>query len=450
MEAIVSPLRRLGEDTAWFVRDDALEVLRVRCPARSRRDVLRTIATYEHHGDNRAPFVVLEDAHSPDDPGWTTRALRLLEIAGAEPSAIGSLRGAVAFVAAARHVDTSWEPPRRGTVIILAPAILQAVETYVEALHRLLEAVSGSGIRFVLVDDTAEVDALAQARGHAWVGSVVRIDDAALHRQLADSLARSRAAPQGAPAPMATGAAWPRGVIPPRRIDEPTTDAAAVRAVTREDPDLAPPMTVAQGLALRNAVLGAALASRNGDPKAAVEQQRTAEAVCADAGLDAARIMMKMVQAAYLLQAEQPSLARRTYRDASQLAERAELWSLASRAQLALGMLDAVDEDRVQAIVAYRQAARFADLGYDSLLAIEAWRMLGVHAMELGRPEEATTAWLRATTLGENPELGASGSAAEAARALADLCRSRGLRDQADDLQQRALVLEGSATGDDA
>ena len=209
-------------------------------------------------------------------------------------------------------------------------------------------------------------------------------------------------------------------------------------------------MTVAQGLALRNAVLGAALASRSGDPKAAVEQQRSAEATCADGGLDETRVMMKMVQASYLLQAEQPGLARRTYRDASQLAERTELWSLASRAQLALGMLDAVDDNRAEAIVAYREAARFADLGYDSLLAIEAWRMLGVHAMELGRPEEATTAWSRATTLGENPELGASGSAAEAARALAHLCRTRGLRDQADDLDRRAMLLDGSGTEDDA
>ena len=172
MEAIVSPLRRLGEDAAWFVRDDALDVLRVRCAERSRGDVLRTLLTYEQHGDNRATFVLLEDAHLADDPGWTTRALRLLEAAGAKTSSVGSLQGPPAFVSAAKHVDASWDPPRRGTVIILAPAILESVETYVEALERLLGTLQKSGIRFVLVDDTPEVDALAQTRGMR--GSAVR------------------------------------------------------------------------------------------------------------------------------------------------------------------------------------------------------------------------------------------------------------------------------------
>src|SRR3972149_1685381 len=77
MESIAQPLTRLAEAVQWFAVAREVRLLHVVTSPALRLAALEPGAAGEHHGDNRAPFFVLETPTEEDDDGWEGRAEEL-------------------------------------------------------------------------------------------------------------------------------------------------------------------------------------------------------------------------------------------------------------------------------------------------------------------------------------------------------------------------------------
>ncbi len=77
MDSITQPLTRLVEAMQWFVLAKELRLLHVTTSPELRLAALEHIAAAEHHGDNHAPFFVVETPSSEGDDGWEGRAEEL-------------------------------------------------------------------------------------------------------------------------------------------------------------------------------------------------------------------------------------------------------------------------------------------------------------------------------------------------------------------------------------
>jgi hypothetical protein len=115
-----------------------------------------------------------------------------------------------------------------------------------------------------------------------------------------------------------------------------------------------------------------------------------------------------------------------------------------SQAELALGMLEAADRRPAQAATHYSAAARLAETAQTIPLAMECWRMAGQLALDSGLESSAVDCWKHAIALAGalEPELTPLTSVAETARALAALCRKRGLVPQAAALERQSIEFE--------
>jgi len=153
---------------------------------------------------------------------------------------------------------------------------------------------------------------------------------------------------------------------------------------------------------------------------------------------------MELVLGAYLLAAQNPGSAARTYAAASERAERAGLPDLGAQAQLALGALHLRAGQRAEAAVAYARGAALARESGSAILTIEALRLAGQSQLDIGNEGEALRLWtaaLETANAAPAAEVKAS-SAAEVARALAAAFRKRGLGDRAADIEERSRDLE--------
>ena len=102
-----------------------------------------------------------------------------------------------------------------------------------------------------------------------------------------------------------------------------------------------------------------------------------------------------------------------------------------------------------QAAKHYAAAGDLAEVAKVPPLAIECWRMAGQLALDAKLDGSAVECWKRALAVaGElDPAVAKATSAAEVARALAAVCRKRGLRAQADELDRRSIAIEQGTVG---
>jgi hypothetical protein len=107
-------------------------------------------------------------------------------------------------------------------------------------------------------------------------------------------------------------------------------------------------------------------------------------------------------------------------------------------------MLDAVDGLPAEAARHYAAAGQHAEKADIAPLAIECWRMAGQLALEARLETGAVDCWKRALALAEplQPDLAKLTSAAEVARALAAVCRKRGLFAQAESMDRHSVQIE--------
>lgn len=457
MDALTRPLERVVEATDHFVRTPSLRLLYVSTTQVLREAVLRHVCAAELLDHNTTPFFVLEGATEKDDDGWTTRAeeLRLDWEQLAESAPPGLLpalwapeRASTAFerfgLELGRALGSS-RAPMTGLTIVLAPVWITDGERWRRDLAALLRERTFAQARLVVVEaDSVETAPLLEG----WAGAEqvdARVQEADVAAEAAHRLAGMKSAPPGATGPRVAGAAGP-DVTPPRRIK----DAAPLTAeqVEAKAQELGVPAAYLRPEVMQhlNVLLAtAALAARSGDLAEGVRAQREARDVCRVHGLALEEVVCELVLGGYLLQGGEHGLALERYREARALADARGLSAQAVQAQMAVGACLVVTKRFDDAVKAYAEAGHLGAGSGAKELAIEAYRMCGQLLASKGFDEQAVTAFrLALAQAEEDPSVGATSSAPEAARALAALCRKHRMHEQADALERQAAALEAT------
>jgi tetratricopeptide (TPR) repeat protein len=423
MSGHAAAIERLAGRVRGFLRDDGKKLLHVVCATELRRAALRLVTAAEHAPENRSPFVVLDAPHRADAPGWSLRidAVRRQHDDrrdGADPP-IAALAPAppgddarVGFAGQLLQILHACPAGTRGLVVVLAPAFVEAPKIWAEAVGLLVGGPRLSDVRWIVVDiEASTINPVVAALGDRAVQHDARIDGTEAHAAL-ERLARG-----------GLGAA-PRGVIPPPRPDVPAPDTSPDAQRRGE---------------VRGKVLQASLSLARGDGAGAVSAQRAARDLCAGAGWTRDAVAMELVLGGQLLASGQVRAGEESFGRAIEAARATQMHAEIATAGFALGATRMVRGERHTALVAYAEASLAAERSGDAMLAIEGSRLAGQTASELGMEPQAITFYTRAVKLADQgaPEVGLT-SAAEAARRLATICRKRGLRPRAVELEAQA------------
>jgi tetratricopeptide (TPR) repeat protein len=450
VQSFSTPLNSLHDDGSWFARAHELRLWVVRCDANLRKTALKLVPQLEFHADNHCAWPVLAHAHMASDDGWQVRANVLVAdwarrvtafaeagVAQAEVDPAAGVVGFAAFRATLAAILEAMVEPLRGLVVVLAPTIVQRPDVLEEALMHLL---ADSGLQrarwVVLVDvDVPLPRRLLDALGdeHALAGEY-RVDEAQHRRDLAAMLQAS---------PARFGTAFPVGVEPPRRVDDPPPVSKAERDEALRAAGI-DPVLLDVAPQIRAKVFGAALAMKDGQGREAIELQREARDLCASVGMVEMQVIIWVALASYLSGLDQRREAKRELLGAIELAHAHDLLRVESQAHLALGLLHGLDRAYPEAIHSYVDAAKTAEAGDEPTLAIEAWRMAGQLAAQIGQDDAAANALHEALRVATGVPVSAqkTTSAPEAARQLATIYQRHGVTAQAASLFAQADAME--------
>lgn len=429
MDALVE----LHDQATRFLRDDGQRLLHVITTAARRGAVLAVLRGLEHGPWAPGPVVVLEAGHGTADPGWAARSEALRHqhearrVAGAAAGEGWPLlglppaeKGLAGFAEQLGQVVAAT-PGERSWVVVLAPVHVKAAPQWSRAIAMLLRGTGLGRVRWVVVDlvEPSLVDAVAAEHELRRVrcmedegggaGGLAALLDAIGH---------------GAP-----GARAADVVAPPRPGRPPPLPEDPEAPLRRE---------------LARLLLAAGQARQEGRGAIAVELQRKARDLCTAAGWRDVAVQMELVLGGTLLGtgASEPALeSTRRAVEAAKAQARPELVPLA---QLSLGSTLLARGDRPAAMLAYADAVVSAEQAGAIALVLEACRLTADTAVLLGMEAQAIAFWSRAVTLAEaSPVHGALGSAGYCARAMALLCKRRGLHDAAQRHWDAARRLEG-------
>jgi tetratricopeptide (TPR) repeat protein len=483
MQSISDSLNVVHERGSWFARAHDVRLLVVQTSGDMRKPALLLLLGLEFHADNFSPWVAIEDARTATDDGWAARAARLVrdwerrrqafaregvdlpaipeplvpERQGPEPDQ-GLLcrvrRGEPSprldgFARTVSHVLHALRPPLEGLVVVLAPTVVDDPRTFEAELDLLLSSSEISDLRLVLVID-ADIPPparLAAALGQHAVTCRCVVDPDELERDLAPLLAAGDPdAREGS-----RSGAGPRGVVPPRRVDDPPEIPRERRDEVLREAGVAPELLEAAPR-LRALVLGAALAMRKGDGPSAVRLQREARNLCARAGQTQMEVICQVALASYLTGLGQHDVAVAELEAASDIAGSRALHAPQAHALLALALVEALRGRRPSAAHAYIRAARTAEVAGDALLAIEAFRLAGQLALGLDARPQASACFQEALRVAETSDAQAvqGSSAPEVARQLGALAQRTGIPAQAAVLFHQAERMERGEYGADA
>lgn len=457
MDALVAPIERVVEATGWFVRTPSLRLLHVRTSEMLRNAVLSHVAATELWPHARAPFFVLEAPVDPGDDRWDVRvdelrfdwqALAASAPAGVTleslPTTADGTEGLVRFASVLGQCLARRSSAMRQLVIVLAPmwirggddveALLRATAADVgarwrEELAMLVSSPALAAARFVVVEtETDHTGALVRSLGERAESIDATPSEHAVRAEMDARLANMRAAPRGSAGVALMGGAGPT-VQPPPRVGAPS-GAAASGAL---DPEIMRDVHVA--------VLAAASAMRSSDVTGALREQRRAVDFCIEHGLAQHAVVNELVLGGYALSGSSAPLARAVFVSARDRAIASGLQSLAVQASMAIAACLAIEGRPHDAALAYIDAARDAERDGATALAIEAHRTCGQLMLSSGDEESAARAFRRAVDVAGASD-GRGSSAADAARALAALCRASGLHAQASSLEAQATQLD--------
>jgi hypothetical protein len=447
VQSVSDPLNLLHEDGSWFARAHELRLWVVSCDASLRNPVLTLVPKLEFHADNRSAWPVLLDAHTKADDGWQLRAnalaadwARRVEAfakAGVQQGAVKVTQGPTAFRTTAAAIGESMVAPLAGLVVVLAPSIVQHPTQLESDLTALMGDPALQRCRWVLVIDLDVappqilIDALGPQRS---LVTRCRIDPAQQTRDLSAMLGGD---------PARFGTAFPVGVVPPRRVDDPPPLPKEQRDAALRASGIDPAL-VDRGPEIRANALGAAIAMKEGRGPEAIEQQRQARDLCASVGQHELQVITQITLASYLSGLEQRPAAKRELLAAIEVARAHGLLRSESQAHLALGLLHALDAEHPAAVRAYVDAGRTAEAAGEPMLAIEGWRMAGQLTARLRQDDAAVRAFGEALRIaaGTPPPQLEQSSAPEAARQLAALYERRGMQAQAASLYAQADAME--------
>ncbi len=474
MQSFSDPLNRLHEDGSWFARAHEIRLFVLHTSGDIRKTALKLLSGLEFHADNFSPWVLLEDPSTNEDDGWVYRSNRLVSdwerrreafnkegitlpevevITGQEiplqadlslsnfHSTMERSPSLAVFYQTSKEVIGALRLPLKGLVIILAPSMVNDPAKLEEEVELLLNSQDLETCRIALVldNDIQPPQRLLDALGDKGLLCECIVNPKKYEEDLKGMLASDSEERESA----VSAGAWPRGVVPPKRVDGPPE-------VSKEDRDAAlqkagiNPEFLDRAPLFRKLIVGAALALKEGNGSEAIRMQAKATTLCGQLEMYELQIICQITLANYLSGIGQSDIAMQELEDAVNCAAQHKLPKVQSQAYLALGLLHALDERHTESVVDYARAARAAELAKIEALAIEAWRMAGQMALQVGDEEKAIYSFKEAIRLAGDVDEQTlqSSSAPEAARQFAAFCKARGLDVQADSLFEQADQME--------
>jgi hypothetical protein len=458
MEAYARPIRELGEQLRAFVAKPRGSLFHVSTDAILRDAAIELAMGFEHHADNRSPFVRLDAPHTKDGSSWDAcaQALRdahaqrreaMAEHGYALPALPTPPAGRTAearFAATVAQVLDARCEPLRGLVLVLAPGVIEDAASFERDLLRLATHSGIASVRWIVIALAPTELGAALAKATSAERASIAVDEELAAREMEARIEAGAAASASAPGPAQVGAAWPRGVVPPGARSA-TSDARAASLAASVG---LPAAILGSALReVRTSVLRSGLALRRGDAVGAAQHQSRAVQLCTSAGLGREACLMELMLATCFVHAGQRDLAEERYRAVADRARDRGWLDLSAQAWMALGSMRLLARDRSGASVAYGWAGRAGRDGHEHTLAIEGYRMAGQLAAEDGNHELATRLFGEAIAIATHLPPPAAGrtSAPLAARQLADHCERMGLGAQATSLREQADRMDAAA-----
>ena len=464
MQAISTALNQVLEAGSWFVRAHEVRLWVVRVSSDLRKTAVQVVTGLEFLQHNRSAWVVIPDAYTTADPGWQVRANRLMSHWSDRRKAFFENEGIEmpeAKLDQTRVPDRSWfhkslpvspmrdacvavstalRPPLDGFVIVLTPAIITNLNAMGSEIEALATDSALAACRWVWLLDAEQ----------PWPEVLDRIGEFGLRCECIpdpDQQKKDFAAMLAGP-PKMMGRAGPRGVTPPRRINEPPPmppeeRAAALRAagVNPEYCEKAPE--------LQRLILGAAMAMKNGEKAEAVRQQQAAGELALSLQLFDVTVLCRIALSSYLMALGRRDEAMLASRGAADLAREHDLPLQEAQAYLGIGLLLALAKRYEDSADAYSVCARCAEAAKVPVLAVEAWRMAGQVSLQAPNREKAYQSFREAIRVAEASEVEAvkDSTASEAARKLAEICDGLNMPEQAKSLRAEAEAMERGEIG---
>lgn len=436
MESLGSPIERLLEAMTAFVRTPATKLLHVEATPRMRKGCVEGVMAYERDPANTAPFYLFEQEHTRGNPNWAQRAeharaqhahrATLMEAQGESltplPQAAASGSDRAAFAGAVLQLAQIQPQGAHGVVVVLAPTTLEGAEEWRAGVQPLVMDPKLAAVRFVVLE-AAPGPTAALAEQLRDRGDQVRVEpnQAAEDRDVESMLENFV---PGGPPPGAS----PQVSPPPHPSVGPEPEAT---------PDAKLRGAVAQKL------IDSALAMKQGRSAAAVQSTREARDLSAAAGLQRDAINLELMLGGQLLAAGSPKQSEASFARAVKNAEEQGKDAQAATGQFSLGASKLTRKDKQGALVCYAEGTVAAERSGQPALAIEGGRLTGTLAAELGMQAQAIAFFTKAVKLAETVgPVAPLTSAGESARSLAQMCRKRGLNEQAAKFDAQAESFE--------
>lgn len=188
---------------------------------------------------------------------------------------------------------------------------------------------------------------------------------------------------------------------------------------------------------------------KQGRAAEAVQSTREARDLSSAAGLHRDAINLELMLGGQLLAAGSSKQSEAAFTRATETAAEQGKDSQVATGQFSLGASKLTRRDKQGALVCYAEGTVAAERSGQPALAIEGGRLTGSLAADLGMQAQAIAFYTKAVKLAEAAgPVAPLTSAGESARALAEMCRKRGLTDQAAKFSAQADTFENLVVPD--
>ncbi len=397
---------------------------------------------HERDPANTAPFYLFEQEHTGHAPQWSQRAeharaqhahrAELMaphgESLAALPEGVMAGSGQALFAAALLQLAHGQPEGAHGMVVVLSPSTLDAVQAWHEGVQPLLMDPKLAAVRFVVIETPPAPTASVADQLRDRAAKVTVAPDPAAEDRDVESLLEGFV--PGGPPPGAS----PEVKAPPHPsvgpAPEPTADSKLRGAIAQK-------------------LIDSSLAMKRGQAADAVQSTREARDLSAAAGLQRDAISLELMLGGQLLAAGSPKQSEAAFARAVKTAGEQGKDSQVATGQFAMGASKLTRRDKHGALVCYAEGTVVAERSGQPALAIEGGRLTGSLAAELGMQAQAIAFYTKAVKLAEAAgPLAPLTSAGESARALAQMCRQRGLTDQAAKFSAQADSFENLVVPD--
>ena len=436
MESLGKPIERLVEAMTAFVRTPATKLLHIRVSPRTRKGCVGGVMAFERDPANLSPYYLFEQEHTGGNPGWTERTeharaqhahrATLMQEQGETlaplPEAAPAPTPQAQFAAAVLQLAHGLPEGAHGLVVVLAPSTLDAADAWHQGITPLVTDPKLAAVRFVVVETPpAPTATLSDQLGDRGTKIVVAPDEAEEDRDI-EALLEGFVPGAGPPGASPEVAAPPHPAAGPE--PEPTADAKLRGAIAQK-------------------LVASTLAMKQGRAAEAVQSTREARDLSAAAGLQRDAVNLEMMLGGQLLAAGSPSQSEAAFSRAVETANKHDKPAQAATGQFALGASKLSRRDKQGALVCYAEGTVSAERSNQPALAIEGGRLTGQLASDLGLQAQAIAFFTKAVKLAETAgPVAPLTSAGESARRLAEMCRKRGLHDQAAKFTAQADTFE--------